>query len=159
MNERRSDETTYSSLSVWTPVLNLMRAGSFDDQAIEDVISKKGEWSPEHIAALVLAYVNDAMDAGADSARAALKAARQYYLSVYISPAQVCAIAEGYLSWSDSMDTVIQEELDARYTGIRHEWLNEDGRRQIASWAKKPGQIWISERGLPGVWVFEGPTG
>lgn len=154
---KNTDETEISVPAVWSPVLREMRGGGFTDDDVDYFRNAKGELSTHHLAALALKYAYDKMDSGDDGPLAALKAASRWKNMIFLTPAEVCTVADNYASYADGWDTVLDEHLREVYDGFPLEGVTDEYREKLKDAIRRDSEIWVDDDNLPGLWVFNNP--
>ncbi len=166
-----TDESPLSIASVWSPALNRLMRTNWEDADDADVVNGVDEERREdfRLAALALKYAHDTIGQRSDfnddpemAVLATVKAARKYRDALWVSPADVCTMADNFVTIYDTVEEPLQEYLDEHHEGIELAWLNDEGIGRITSSMRKDSEIWQDESALTssnlvGVWVFRNP--
>lgn len=140
-----TDTNPYSLPAVWSKTYADMRGTDWDDWTSHREVG----------AALCYAYRRTGSD---DGVLATLMAAHQARNTAFMSPVDVCAAADAFVITYNSFDEPLQDYLDETYNGLRHQHLNEEGRRQMEREICRDSEVWIDNpEKLHGVWVFNKP--
>lgn len=163
-----TDEVELSVLATWTHVLNILQGSDWSDEDVLAAFSDDSE--PRRLAALAMKYTYDRIENkdhgyGEDGVRATILAARRWKdNTLYLSPADVCTMADHFTARWDDFDQVLDDHLLEYYNDFPLRLVTEEGKRELTSAIRGDGEIWIDETNapvnrnpLPGAWCFANP--
>lgn len=130
----------------WRNALNEASGYSYDDIDVLENVGPLGT-------ALVRAY--EKFDQDEDKVTAAVEAGAIESESWDIE--WFDKLVDGGVVVYRDMDEPLQDYLDDHYDGIKVEWLNETGRRELESAAVRESEIWAEITGTA-VYVFNKPN-
>lgn len=155
----QSDDTPFSISAVWSYLYSELHGSPWEDEDIDNAMHGK---NPDSLAAaLTLRHVYNLEWKGVESedgVLATLKAARQMYGSMFLTPGQVKEMARHFAVHYPDRLTPMEDYLDEHCGPVRWHWLNDHGRQQIEQAVVKDSEIWVTEVNVSDdVWIFNRP--